>query len=97
MSEQIVIDDLYKYLRALETGDPDRQLCKPEDDVLIVQFAISHIEELEAERKEIEALPDKYEKFIPDAHIGPLWGAGYASALEHVAKQIRAIIARGAE
>ena len=46
---------------------------------------------------EIEALPDKYEKFIPDAHIGPLWGAGYASALEHVAKQIRAIIARGVE
>ena len=51
MSE--ALDDLRHYLRALETGDPDRQLSNPNDDVKIVSAAIAEIERLTAEKSEV--------------------------------------------
>lgn len=48
------MDDLRRYLAALETGDPDRQLINPGDDVHVVQFAIARITELEAKVKVLE-------------------------------------------
>lgn len=43
-----LIDDLRRYKRALETGDPDTQLFNPDDDVRIVGAAAARIEKLEA-------------------------------------------------
>jgi len=40
------LDDLRKYLRALETGDPDIQLCNPDNDIIIVRWAVGEIERL---------------------------------------------------
>ena len=35
-----VVNELFKYLKALEIGDPDKQLVNPEDNVKIVRLAI---------------------------------------------------------
>ncbi len=55
------MDDLRRYLAALETGDPDRQLTHPEDDVQIVRFAVERIEELKARLEAVKKCPVYFE------------------------------------
>lgn len=71
-----LLDDLRRYLRALETGDPNRQLCNPDDDQVIVRAAIAEIEQLqkdlETERMRLAACGNENERlkgaldFAPD-------------------------------